>query len=167
MAVSGKRPLLLLSLFIVFFFLKCIPVSCCESVSAAVPGCVRRCDQNEKHRRHRETLLSALPRNLPSLWRQRILDGLRCTGLCDAFPECVCVFLWRIRRKLETVKWCNDTVFSLFSRLYVTYFCFLFFFLDFGAKMLIMNHSNENIHPTNLNWKLNQIGAARTSRFID
>lgn len=47
------------------------------SVSAAVTGCASRCDRNEKHRQHRETLLSALPRYLPSLWRQRILDGAR------------------------------------------------------------------------------------------
>lgn len=66
------------------------------SVSAAVPGCVRQCDWNEKHSQHRETLLSALPRYWPSPWQQRILDGPRCTGLCDAFREFVsCVFLDR------------------------------------------------------------------------
>lgn len=55
---------------------------------------MRRCDRNEKHRQHRETLYSALPPYLPSLWRQRILDGPKCTramwcswslwlGFCD------------------------------------------------------------------------------------
>lgn len=65
------------------------------SVSAAVTGCASRCDRNEKHRQHRETLLSALPRYLPSLWRQRILDGPEMRGVIWCFSGVSdCVPMW-------------------------------------------------------------------------